>query len=241
MRSYFFLIFFVFINFFSVDKVKGLDLSNYEVLTKEFSYTQLYEDGISVYLSKKTFVLSLDKDYISLDDLSFIERKAESKKFDISSLLQIRVVEREDGATKRRDNDTYIREDDLQKKVSSSEHSGGVCSVTEKHKVYFRLNSYNLTRDQIESLDDFMNNLALKYKNYLEADYKLVGWSCSLGDVRYNVNLSRMRAKKVADYLERRYGIRKILFEGRGISKQSDVLCLNRFVEIQVSGLELKE
>lgn len=107
-----------------------------------------------------------------------------------------------------------------------------------KFSVYFNLNSSKLVRDQVEKINLFVRDFRQECLTELGSDFVLVGrvigYACSLGSSKYNLRLSHNRAKQVSKVLED-LGVRVEEVRGLGETSSSQVLCLNRYVEVTLS------
>lgn len=107
-----------------------------------------------------------------------------------------------------------------------------------KFFVYFNLNSYKLVRDQVDKIDSQVRDFKQKCLVELGSNFTLVGrvigYACPLGSSKYNLKLSYNRAKQVGKALEE-LGIRVEEVKGIGETSSSQILCLNRYVEVTLS------
>lgn len=107
-----------------------------------------------------------------------------------------------------------------------------------KFFVYFNLNSYKIVRDQMDKIDSRVRDFKQKCSVELGSNFTLVGrvigYACPLGSSKYNLKLSYNRAKQVGKALEE-LGIRVEEVRGLGETFSSQVLCLNRHVEVTLS------
>lgn len=107
-----------------------------------------------------------------------------------------------------------------------------------KFFVYFNLNSYKLVRDQVDKIDSQVRDFKQKCLVELGSNFTLVGrvigYACPLGSSKYNLKLSYNRAKQVGKALEE-LGIRVEEVKGIGETFSSQILCLNRYVEVTLS------
>jgi len=103
-----------------------------------------------------------------------------------------------------------------------------VCMPT----IYFRFNRFDISNYEKNQLDLLISRL--KERPDRPREIRVVGHTCNLGSDPYNDRLSLMRAKSVADYLERNgFKISEAKGEGkrRPVSKAGK---LNRRVEIEI-------
>lgn len=107
-----------------------------------------------------------------------------------------------------------------------------------KFFVYFNLDSYKLVRDQMDKIDSWVKGFKQKCSVELGSNSTLVGrvigYACPLGSSKYNLKLSYNRAKQVSKVLED-LGVRVEEVRGLGETSSSQVLCLNRYVEVTLS------
>lgn len=107
-----------------------------------------------------------------------------------------------------------------------------------KFFVYFNLDSYKLVRDQMDKIDSWVKDFKQKCSVELGSNSTLVGrvigYACPLGSSKYNLKLSYNRAKQVSKVLED-LGVRVEEVRGLGETSSSQVLCLNRYVEVTLS------
>lgn len=107
-----------------------------------------------------------------------------------------------------------------------------------KFFVYFNLNSYKLVRDQVDKIDsqvrDFKQKCLVELGSNSTLVGRVIGYACPLGSSKYNLKLSYSRAKQVSKALEE-LGIRVEEVKGLGETSSSQILCLNRYVEVTLS------
>lgn len=75
-----------------------------------------------------------------------------------------------------------------------------VLSQGQDHTVYFNTDNFEITREKVDALDDFVRNF--NQKKELLYRVNLVGFTDSVGSKTYNLDLSRKRALAVKNYLE---------------------------------------
>lgn len=196
------------------------------VVSGEYNFSALYNDYISFYVVNETFLLASRDDLVDMERLTIVQEK---KRIDLTNILQITMRERVEN--KRVQEEPLVRVED--QRVNDS-------NCTDKFRVYFPLGKHTLSKDQKLKLEEFLNKLGERDPLYKDREYEVLGWGCALGGPGINKRLSEMRAKEVYSFLKSK-GIKNIKAEGRGISKESEVLCLNRRADILVKGVPCKE
>ena len=112
--------------------------------------------------------------------------------------------------------------------ITGPNRSDYVCVPT----IYFRFNRFDIFDYEKDQLDRLVSRLK-KQPDHLR-EIRIVGHTCNLGSDTYNDHLSLMRAKFVADYLERN-GFKVSEAKGEGKRRPvSKVGKLNRRVEIEI-------
>jgi len=112
--------------------------------------------------------------------------------------------------------------------ITGPNHPDHVCVPT----IYFRINRFDISDYEKDRLDRLVSRL--KKQSDRPGEIRIVGHTCNLGSATYNDHLSRMRAKSVADYLERN-GFKVSEVEGEGKRRPvSKIGKLNRRVEIKI-------
>lgn len=113
--------------------------------------------------------------------------------------------------------------------------AGGAAASIDLH-VNFEYASAKLTPDARLVLDNL--GRALLDDSLREARFRIAGHTDARGSDTYNLNLSRLRARSVADYLAREHGVTsvRLAIEGHGRSRLLDTAnpesAVNRRVEI---------
>lgn len=98
--------------------------------------------------------------------------------------------------------------------------------------IYFLFNRFDISDYEKDQLDQLVSRL--KKQSDRPGEIRIVGHTCNLGSDTYNDHLSRMRAKSVADYLERN-GVKVSEAKGEGKHRPvSRIGKLNRRVEIKI-------
>lgn len=112
--------------------------------------------------------------------------------------------------------------------ITRSNRPDHVCVPT----IYFRFNRFDVSNYEQDQLDQLVSRL--KERPDRPREIRVVGHTCDLGSDPYNDRLSLMRAKFVADYLEKN-GFKVTEAKGEGkrhpVSKSGK---LNRRVEIEI-------
>lgn len=112
--------------------------------------------------------------------------------------------------------------------ITGPNRSDYVCVPT----IYFRFNRFDIFDYEKDQLDRLVSRL--KKQPDRPREIRIVGHTCNLGSDTYNNHLSLMRAKFVADYLDRN-GLKVSEAKGEGKRQPvSKVRKLNRRVEIEI-------
>ncbi len=106
--------------------------------------------------------------------------------------------------------------------------------------IYFETGSYNLAEDSIDELEDLYNFLI----SYPEITIQISGFTDNTGSYDYNMELSKKRAKSIADYIgEKGINRRRMVEKGFGATRwaasnlTAEGRRRNRRVEITVTGI----
>ncbi|MEM4619121.1 MAG: hypothetical protein QW607_02790 [Desulfurococcaceae archaeon] len=201
---------------------------NFKVISGEYNYSALYDDHITFYVVKETFLLASRDDLVDMNQLTF---EQERKKIDFTNILQVTIREKVENKEVKDRNEMRDKNE-----IKDKLHEIGKGNCTDSFSVYFPLGKHVLTKDQRSRLEKFLDNLRERDPLYREREYEVLGWGCVLGGPVVNKKLSEKRAKEVYHFLKDK-GIQNVKAEGRGISKENKVLCLNRRADIVVKGI----
>ncbi len=112
--------------------------------------------------------------------------------------------------------------------ITGPNRSDFVCVPT----IYFRFNRFDISDYEKDQLDRFVFRLKERPDHLREI--RIVGHTCNLGSNTYNDHLSLMRAKSVANYLDRNgFKVSEVKGEGKH-HPVSKIGKLNRRVEIEI-------
>ena len=101
--------------------------------------------------------------------------------------------------------------------------------VFESYKVYFDFDKHELNMEALAILE----NLILNLKEKEIEEISLIGYCDFLGSNSYNMELSQIRAERVADFFRKKgINVKEIKVEGRGEINDDQPRHINRRVEI---------
>ncbi|MFN4220546.1 MAG: OmpA family protein [bacterium] len=191
------------------------DVSAYEVRydVKERLYG--YKDDVVMVATEETLVITNEKGN-EIKDLK------EVKVIDISQVIREEVNK---GISMMKGKGKEEVKEEVKSEVKE------VKGERKKVKVFFNFNSYRLECEQREYLRREVE--ALKNAGFKNIEVEVYGKADVIGGEKYNKKLSFLRAKAVAEYLEK-LGVKVKKVEGKGETKEHCIFGLNRIAEVEL-------